>query len=113
MRKVTHLVIAALALQFFVGGVSAEAAPAPLRISGVTVSGLAVTVKWNPVVITSKDFFEVEFTKSSSTKAFKVIKTKHFDEARRGAVGRLGGEPAIELELGLADGGLDAGDAVI
>ena len=76
MRKVTHLVIAALALQFFVGGVSAEAAPAPLRISGVTVSGLAVTVKWNPVVITSKDFFEVEFTKSSSSKAFKLIKTK-------------------------------------
>ena len=74
MRKVTHLVIAALALQFFVGGVSAEAAPAPLRIIGVTASGLAVTVKWNPVVITSKDFFEVEFTKSSSTKAFKVIK---------------------------------------
>jgi hypothetical protein len=76
MRKVTRLVIAALFLQFFIGGVSAEAATAPLRINSVTVSGITVTVKWNPVKLAAKDFFEVEFTKPSTAKTYKVIKTK-------------------------------------
>ena len=76
MRKVTRLVIAALFLQFFIGGVSAEAATSPLRINSVTVSGITVTVKWNPVKLAAKDFFEVEFTKPSTAKTYKVIKTK-------------------------------------
>jgi len=76
MRKVTRLVIGALFLQFFIGGVSAEAATAPLRINSVTVSGITVTVKWNPVKLAAKDFFEVEFTKPSTAKTYKVIKTK-------------------------------------
>jgi hypothetical protein len=76
MRKVSRLVIASLFLQFFVGGVSAEAASAPLRINSVTVSGIVATVKWNPVKLTSKDFFEVEFSKTSTAKTYKVIKTK-------------------------------------
>ncbi len=76
MRKLVRLVVAALFLQFFVGGVSAEAAPAQVRISGVAVNGLVATVKWNPVKLTSKDFFEVEFTKTSTAKTYKVIKTK-------------------------------------
>jgi hypothetical protein len=76
MRKVTRLVIAALFLQFFIGGVSAEAATSPLRINSVTVSGITVTVKWNPVKLAAKDFFEVEFTKPSTSKTYKVIKTK-------------------------------------
>jgi hypothetical protein len=76
MRKVSRLLIAALFLQLFAGGVSAEAATAPLRINSVTVSGIVATVKWNPVKLTSKDFFEVEFTKTATSKANKVIKTK-------------------------------------
>jgi hypothetical protein len=76
MRKAAHLVIASLFLQFFVGGVSAEAAPAPLRINSVTVNGMVATVKWNPVKLTSKEFFEVEFAKKSTAKTYKVIKTK-------------------------------------
>jgi hypothetical protein len=73
MKKVTRLVIAALCLQFFVGGVPAEAAPA-LRISGVSTSGTNVTVKWTATKLTSKDYFEVEFTKVGSKPKF--IKTK-------------------------------------
>jgi hypothetical protein len=42
----------------------------------VTVSGIVATVKWNPVKLTSKDFFEVEFSKTSTGKTYKVIKTK-------------------------------------
>ncbi len=76
MRKVSRLVIASLFLQFFVGGVSAEAATAPLRINSVTVNGIVATIKWNPVAITSKDFFEVEFSKTATAKTYKVIKTK-------------------------------------
>jgi hypothetical protein len=76
MRKVSRLIIASLFLQFFVGGVSAEAAPAPLRINSVTVNGIVATIKWNPVAITSKDFFEVEFSKTATAKTYKVIKTK-------------------------------------
>lgn len=76
MRKVSRLVIASLFLQFFVGGLSAEAAPAPLRINSVTVNGIVATIKWNPVAITSKDFFEVEFSKTATAKTYKVIKTK-------------------------------------
>lgn len=76
MRKVSRVVIASLFLQFFVGGASAEAAPAPLRINSVTVNGIVATIKWNPIKLTSKDFFEVEFTKTTTAKADKVIKTK-------------------------------------
>ena len=76
MRRTSRLLIAALFLQFFVGGVSAEAATAPLRISGVEVNGIVTTVKWNPIKLTAKDFFEVEFSKTSTAKTYKVIKTK-------------------------------------
>jgi hypothetical protein len=76
MRKTARIVIAALFLQFFVGGGSAEAATQTLRINTVSVSGGMVTVKWNPIKLASKDFVEVEFTKTSTSKAFKVIKTK-------------------------------------
>ena len=76
MRKVSRLVIASLFLQFFVGGVSAEAATAPLRINTVAVNGIVATVKWNPVKLSSKEFFEVEFAKTSTAKTYKVIKTK-------------------------------------
>ena len=74
MRKVTRLVIAALFLQFLVGGVSAQAAPTPLRISAVTTSGTDVTVRWTSTALTSKDYFEVEFTKAGSKP--KIVKSK-------------------------------------
>jgi len=73
MRKVTRLVIAALFLQFLVGGVPAEAAPS-LRISGVSITGTNVTVKWIATKLTSKDYFEVEFTKPGSKP--KYVKTR-------------------------------------
>ena len=73
MIKVTRLVIAALFLQFMVGGVPAEAAPLT-RIIGVTISGTNVTVKWTATRLTSKDYFEVEFTKPGSKPKF--VKTK-------------------------------------
>lgn len=76
MKRTSRLLIAALFLQLFAGGVSAEAATAPLRISGVAVNGIVATVKWNPVKLTAKDFFEVEFSKTSTAKIYKVIKTK-------------------------------------
>ena len=74
MRKVTRLVIAALFLQFFAGGVPAQAAPTPLRISAVTTSGTDVTVRWTSTALTSKDYFEVEFTKAGSKP--KIVKSK-------------------------------------
>src|ERR1039457_4607494 len=43
----------------------------------------------------------------------EVVEAEHLDEARRGAVHFLGSKPAVELKLGLADGGLDTGDALI
>jgi hypothetical protein len=76
MRKTARIVIAALFLQFFVGGASAEAATQTLRISSVSVSGGMATVKWNPIKLASKEFVEVEFRKASATKAFRVIKSK-------------------------------------
>lgn len=76
MRKVSRLVITSLFLQFFVGGLSAEAATATLRINSVAVSGIVATVKWNPVKLSSKEFVEVEFTNTETSKAIKVIKTK-------------------------------------
>jgi len=76
MRKVTRIVVATLFLQFFVGGVSAEATPTALRINSVAVNGIVATVKWNPTKLSSKDFFEVEFSKKSTAKTYKVIKTK-------------------------------------
>ncbi len=76
MKLVSRLVIASLILQFFVGGVSAEAAPAPLRVSGVEVNGVVATVKWNPIKLSAKDFIEVEFSKTSTAKTYKVIKSK-------------------------------------
>ena len=75
MRKIARLVIAALFLQFFIGGVSAEAAPA-LRINSVSVGGTNVTVKWTSTKLTSKDYFQVEFRNIATAKAFKVINTK-------------------------------------
>ena len=75
MRKLTRIVIAALFLQFFVGGVPAEAAPT-LRISAVSTSGTNVTVKWISTKLTSKDYFEVEFTKAGAKPKF--VKTKGF-----------------------------------
>lgn len=76
MRNTVRLVIASLLLQFFAGGISAEAAPTPLRINSVTVNGIVATVKWNPVKLASKEFFEVEFAKTSTAKTYKVIKTR-------------------------------------
>jgi hypothetical protein len=76
MRRVSRLVIAALFLQFFVGGVNAEAAPAPIRISTIEVNGALATVKWNSVKLAPKEFFEVEIAKPSTSKTYKVIKTK-------------------------------------
>lgn len=57
-------------------GVSAEAVTAPLRINSVAVNGIVTTIKWNPSKLAPKDFFEVQFTKSSTSKTYKVIKTK-------------------------------------
>ena len=76
MRRVSRLVVTSLFLQLFVGGVSAEAAPAPLRISGVEVNGVVATVKWNAIKLDPKDFIEVEFSKTSTAKTYKVIKSK-------------------------------------
>ena len=75
MRRVTRLVIAAVFLQFLVGGVSAQAAPTSLRIVEVFVSETNVTVKWTAPKLTSKDYFEVEFTKAGSKPKF--VKTKN------------------------------------
>jgi len=73
MRKMTRLVIAALFLQILVGGVPAEAAPS-IGISGVSISGTSVTVKWKATPLTSKDYFEAEFTKPGSKP--KYVKTR-------------------------------------
>ncbi len=76
MRRVSRLVIVSLFLQLFVGGVSAEAAPAALRIGAVEVNGVVVTLKWNAIKLDPRDFIEVEFSKTSTAKTYKVIKSK-------------------------------------
>jgi hypothetical protein len=76
MRKIARVVVAALLLQFFVGGVSTNAATTPLKLSSVSVSGTFATIKWSATALTSKDFFEIEFTKTATNKTYKVIKTK-------------------------------------
>jgi hypothetical protein len=58
MRKVSRVVIAALFLQIFVTGVSAEAAPA-LRITAVSANGTQVKVSWTPQKLNAKDIYEV------------------------------------------------------
>ena len=76
MRKLTRIVITALFLQFFVGGVSADAATQPLRIIGASAKGSQVIVSWTPQKLTSKDSYEIEFSKTSPQKIYKVIKTR-------------------------------------
>jgi hypothetical protein len=73
MRKVSRLLIASLFLQFFLGGGSAQAAPA-LKITAVSVSGTNVTVTWTASKLSTKDYFDVEFTKKGSDP--KLVKTK-------------------------------------
>jgi hypothetical protein len=73
MRKIARLVIVALFLQLFVGGLSAQAAPA-LGITEVVVRGNNVTVKWSSTPLTGKDYFNVEFKKASGPA--KLVKTK-------------------------------------
>ena len=73
MRKVTRLIIAALFLQLSAGSVPAEAAPST-RIIGLSISGTNVTVNWTATRLTSKDYFEVEFSKPGSKPKF--VKTK-------------------------------------
>ena len=76
MRKLAHLVVLSLFIELLAGGAQAQAATQKLRISQVSVSGIVATVKWNPVTLSSKDFFEVEFTKTPNLKPFRTIKTK-------------------------------------
>ena len=75
MRKVSRVVIAALFLQIFVTGVSAEAAPA-LRITAVSANGTQVKVSWTPQKLNAKDIYEVEFTKIATPKVIKSLKTR-------------------------------------
>jgi large repetitive protein len=75
MRKVSRAVIAALFLQIFVTGVSAEAAPA-LRITAASANGTQVKVTWTPQKLSSKDIYEVEFTKIGTPKVVKSLKSK-------------------------------------
>lgn len=77
MRKVSRVVIAALFLQIFVTGVSAEAAPASsLRITAASANGTQVKVSWTPQKLSAKDIYEVEFTKIATPKVVKSLKTK-------------------------------------
>jgi hypothetical protein len=76
MRKMTRIVIAALFLQFIVGGISAEAATTPLRIIGASTKGTQVVVSWTPQKLSSKDSYEIEFSKTSPAKIYRVIKTR-------------------------------------
>lgn len=76
MGKTVRLVVAILFLQLLAGGAQAQAATQKLRISQVSVSGIIATIKWNPVTLSSKDFVEVEFTKTPNLKPFRTIKTK-------------------------------------
>ena len=76
MGKIARLVLAILFLELLVGGVQAQAATQKLRISQVSVVGLSATIKWDPIKLSSKDFVEVEFTKTPNLKPFRTIKTK-------------------------------------
>ena len=76
MGKIARLVLTVLFLELLVGGVQAQAATQKLRISQVSVVGLNATIKWDPIKLSSKDFVEVEFTKTPNLKPFRTIKTK-------------------------------------
>lgn len=76
MRKLTRLLIAALFLQILVGGEPAQAVHAPIKMNSVTASGVDVTVKWSYPDLGKKDSYMVEFSKVSTGKAFRVIKTR-------------------------------------
>ena len=77
MRKVSRVVIAALFLQIFVTGFSAEAAPASsLRITAASANGTQVKVSWTPQKLSAKDIYEVEFTKIGTPKVIKSLKSK-------------------------------------
>lgn len=75
MRKIARVVIAALFLQFFVGGVSAQAAPG-LRISNLTVAGLQVNISLNNKISPASANYEYEFSIDSYDSVAKTIKSK-------------------------------------
>ena len=62
-------------LQFFVGGVSAQAAPG-LRISNLTVAGLQVNISLNNKISPVSASYEYEFSIESSDSVAKTIKSK-------------------------------------
>jgi hypothetical protein len=76
MRKATHIVLLALFLQTLVGMHSSNAAVAPLRITSVSAQSQQVVVAWTAQKLAGKDIFEVEFSKVSTVKSSKIIKTK-------------------------------------
>jgi hypothetical protein len=77
MRKVTRLVIAALFLQFLVGGVPAQAAPTPtLKITNVSVTGTQVSILLNNKISPTSASFEYEFSSDSVNAITKSVKSK-------------------------------------
>lgn len=78
MRKVSRLVIASLFLQFFVGGVSAEAATR-IAFSGVSIEGQTATVSWTAPKLPTKKSYIVTLTnvtKGSKPKTITTASTK-------------------------------------
>ena len=75
MRKIARIVIAALFLQFFVGDISAQAAPT-LRITNVAVSGTQVSIGLNNKISPTSANFEYEFRVDSEDAIAKTIKSK-------------------------------------
>ena len=78
MRKVTRLVIAALFLQFLVGGVSAQAATG-IVFTGQSTNGQTATISWNaPKLPVKKGFIVtlINITKGSSPKTITTEANK-------------------------------------
>jgi hypothetical protein len=74
MRKVSRLVIASLLLQFFVGGVSAEAATR-IAFSGVSIEGQTATISWAAPKLPAKKSYIVTLTNVTKGSKPKTITT--------------------------------------
>ena len=78
MRKVIHVVLVALFLQFLVGGASAEAATR-IAFTGQSISGQTATISWNAPKLPLKKSYVVTLvnvTKGSTPKTITTVANK-------------------------------------
>lgn len=76
MRRTSFVIIGALFAQLLILVPSSNGASPTPRITAVNVTGSKVILKWTASKLSSKEFYEIEFSKALPKLSQKIIKTK-------------------------------------